>query len=166
MKTTFTQIYEQYRDWLWIVALEYLNDEFEAKDVVQDVFVKLWKKDNLHEFNSKAHLKGHLYLTVKNACINILDKRKVKERKLSKFLLIKEYKTEYYNKFENIELNEKLEKAIYALPPIRQTVFILKYLLGKSHNEISHLLDITVESTRKHIKLALKDLRSDLKTTL
>ena len=63
---------------LFYHAFSFLNDEEEAKDVVNDVFERVWMNFEKLEFSSS--LVPLLYTLVRNRCVSLIRHKKVKER--------------------------------------------------------------------------------------
>jgi RNA polymerase sigma-70 factor (ECF subfamily) len=57
---------------------------------------------------------------------------------------------------------ELLDRAVEKLPGQQQKVYLLHRRQGLSHAEIAHQLNLSVETVKKHMTLALKAIRNDL----
>jgi RNA polymerase sigma-70 factor (ECF subfamily) len=122
----FKIVYTGYRDSLYKEAYDFLKDEEEAKEVVQETFIALWNSRH-HLIIPDNNLKNFLIHTVENRCTDILRKRKSKE----KFI---DYINSTFRTFNHINPPEKKELASYmqqvvlALPEKRLEIFILQYI--------------------------------------
>ncbi len=155
-------IYITYRKWLYVVALGILQHSSDAEELVQDFFIEMWERGNGKEFSDIGQLKNYLYVCVRNRCFNRLETNRTQRKRLKK-LLPEEDLTLPSNHLENTELQRQLNEAISKLPPVRSRVFQMGYLLQRSRKEIAAAMGISQESVKKHIALALKDLRLALK---
>ena len=85
-KTLYESLYPQ----LCLFAYRYLNDLEISKDIVQDVFVKVWE-DNIR-FLNKSHITGYFYKTVKDTCLDYLKSKDDKVTKPYKLTFVHSYR--------------------------------------------------------------------------
>lgn len=161
-EAAFDHIYTAYRKWLWIAALGILQNETEAEEIVQEFFIDFWQVQAEKDFTDINHLKKYLFVSIRNRCINKLESNKVKKRRYERMNLPQGF-TLPANRLEQNELQRLLNDAIGKLPPVRSKVFRMGYLFQRSRKEIANALNISEESVKKHMMLALKDLRVSLK---
>lgn len=69
-KENFHRTYEKYSDLVYRLCLLYLKNESDAKDGLQDIFLKLWEKKP--SFKNEQHTQAWLIRTTKNYCLDIL----------------------------------------------------------------------------------------------
>lgn len=158
---TFDIIFNELYVPLVVFATRYLNHHEEvAEDLVQDAFVNLFQKKVV--FNKKIALKGYLFQSVKNACLNY----KKRHSKLQH--LIQEGKTS--NQMEDASLVEKmyqeeeyhkLKKSINQLPTRCKEIFQLS-LRGVNNEDIAKQLGISKETVKSHKKRGKKLLAKSL----
>jgi RNA polymerase sigma-70 factor (ECF subfamily) len=144
------------------LAYTLVKDADAAKDVVQQVFIKLWHKQN--ELSIHGPMEAYLYRMVINASLNYIEKEKktirLEDHVARISLLTVEPK-------ENSGVTEKREaivrNAIAGLPPRCQTVFSLSRFENLSNKEIADQLGISLKAVEKHVTIALKTLRTKLR---
>ncbi|WP_162946235.1 RNA polymerase sigma-70 factor [Chitinophaga barathri] len=158
----FDYVYTSYRKWLWIAALGILQHEADAEEVVQEFFIEFWQRMEQRQFNDVNHLKNYLFISVRNRCLNKLQRDKVTRKRNEQMLQLTDF-TAPYNQLENSELQQQLREAIDKLPPIRSRVFKMGYLFNYTRKQIAAALNVSEETVKKHMILALKDLRLSLK---
>ncbi len=137
----------------------YLKDTDKASDIAQECFIRLWK-ENL-KFNSEENIKGFIYVTAKNLCLNEIKHKEVVDRYSSfAFLDSDEYVKSAI--FEE-EVYGIIYKPINSFAP-RSRKFITLVLQDFSNGEIAEKLNISVNSVRtlkqnayKRLRLLLKD---------
>jgi RNA polymerase sigma-70 factor, ECF subfamily len=133
-----------------------------AKDVVQQVFIKLWQKQQ--DLNIRGPIEAYIYRMVINTSFNHIEKEKkyvrLEYQSVQSFELPNETK-DNSNALADREI--KVRKAIAELPPQCQTVFSLSRFDNLSNKEIAEHLGISVKTVEKHITVALKSLRITLK---
>jgi len=82
-KKTFTkndlkEIFNTHYEPLVQYANRFLFSKNECEDLVQDVFVGLWEKENI--FPNELSLKAYLYKTTRNKCYNAIKHNKIKDK--------------------------------------------------------------------------------------
>lgn len=130
-----------------------------AQDITQDVFVKIYEKRQLLEIHTS--LKAYLYTAVRNNCFDHLKIHKIHQRhkdqikQESSDLVIEDDDT-----VDQIELQDKIYKAIQTLPEQNQKIFKLSRFEAKTNQEIAELLNISKRTVETHISNALKKIKS------
>lgn len=150
---------EKYHHDLCVYANNLCGNYDEAKDIVQNVFLKLWEKRQ--KINEIKSFKSYLYKAVFNRFIN-------EYRKNSKFLVFeKEYidsLNELVNSSEVDLLHQKIElvkKEIENLPSKCKKVFLMSKQDGLTNIEIADYLNISAKTVENHITKAFKILRKN-----
>ena len=146
---------------LCILSYYYLKDINEAKDVVQNVFVKIIEQKKLRELkNSENYLKA----AVRNASLKKIEKRKQLDTLNNHHLFYTQTSTEEQ---EAIMLKNKINlyKKIDLLPEQCKKVFLLCVLDDLKYKEAAEILNISVNTVKTQMKKAFKRLRSSLKDT-
>ena len=157
----FEKLYFEYYTYLCQSIYRFIRDEEITRDIVQDVFLKYWKK--IHELRINESPKAYL----KRACINeALNYIKEKDRRKNRENIYSEEIAQTKNNSSQPdsiyiadETSENINKAIDQLPPACRTTFLLSRHEQKSYKEIASLLSISVNTVEKHIGKALKILR-------
>jgi RNA polymerase sigma-70 factor, ECF subfamily len=168
--TRFENVFRQYYQPLWHLSQYYLGDKDEAREVVQDAFMKLW--EIRYDIEPDSNLKNFLFTLVKNNCLNILKHNQIKLKHHEKIQWI-----EMYYQYESLagmnedyleinELRDKIELAIQHLPEHSRAVFEMSRFGNMKNQEISEKLGITVKTVEAHMTKALKILRQELKDYL
>jgi len=164
----FQEFYQCYFKRLHNYAVLFTNKTDIAEDIVQEAFFKIWdKRDNI---DCNQSITGLIYKTVRNSCINSLQKQKT-HQKFVNFALQFEAIDNLYKIDFDVESTEQEDQSIYAeiqkaidqLPEKRREVFVLSKLDGQSHAEIAKNLEITPKGVERHITLANKNLKTKLK---
>lgn len=152
----FEQLFRENYSRLCFHAFSFLNDEEAAKDVVNDVFEKVWM--NFDKIERKEALLPLLYTLVRNHCVSFLRHRKVKERFAYEFVLREEADEEY---MEYESLIERLRGSIEKLPDKLKVVFRKCFLDGKKYQEAADELAISINTVKTHVNKALRILREE-----
>lgn len=160
MKTPDQNILEaifmkHYKEWC-LLSFGYLENEAEAEDVVQDVFVKLLLRDGLNEI---LDLKNYVHVAVRNMSLTRVKALK-KERKTR---LISVSTPSFESDIIKAEIEEDIRKRIEALPGQSKRVFKLCVLEGQKYVSAASDLGISVNTVKYHLKKSFKILRLNLR---
>ena len=163
----FDEIFRQYSKPLFYYAVKFVDDEV-AKDVVQDIFLKLWSDRSIIVRQS---LNSLLFTMVRNSCLQQLEKQKVRNNYIetTKLILQKEellFYTEEQSSLIEQELEDKLNEALNSLPVRCKQVFLMSRFENKRNREIGEELNISVKAVEKQITKALAIIRVEMKDYL
>jgi len=154
----FEYFFHQYYTSLCFFANSILHNEDEAKDLVQDCFVKLWNGKTIKERSETV--KSFLYTAVRNRCVDFLRKKKViKKAQLQLIKTENDLPLEYFDEVAFAEMIRQIVGHIEDLPLKMQQIFKLYYVEGKKYNQIAIELNSSPEAVRKQKARALKLIR-------
>lgn len=132
-------------------------DHDDANDVLQNVFIKVWK--NLENFREDAQLYTWLYKIATNESLTFLEQQK---RKTS--ISLSEVETGLSNKlradpqFRPNKLEWKLQRAILSLPDKQRIVFNLRYYDEMPYEEMSKVLETSEGALKASYHHAVKKI--------
>lgn len=158
----FSEIYTRFNASLFAFAYKKIGDKEEAKDVVQEIFIKLWQ--NRAFFELKISLPSYLYRAISNRALDIFAHKKIKDSYVSRlqtFVTNNAEQADYLIREKDIQ--NLIAAEIALLPPKMQEVFKLSREMQLSHKEIARELSISEETVKVHMKRALQMLRKTLK---
>lgn len=158
-ETAFNNIFERYRDLMFLEANRRLQSEDEAMDTVQEVFVYLWQKKA--SVQVKVSLRNYLVQAIRYNCSNKLRAHAMLQKRQQQYAHFKETITQPFP-IENMELGMHLNNAINSIAPASRTAFEMLYIQQKSQKEIAAEMGISLFTVKNHIVLALKKLRQNL----
>lgn len=157
----FKEMFNRYNLLLYSHVLNKLNDEDEARDIVQDIFVALWEKRALIQ---ETNIAGYLFTAARNKTLNVIKHKKIVSKYEDDFKHFTGLTTS--NHTENIlykkELEAIIEAEIAALPPRMRLVFELSRKGYLTHQEIADQLGISRQTVNDHIKNSLRILRTKI----
>lgn len=144
------QLYQKYFKAMFQICLSYSGDRAEAKDILQEAFIKVFI--NLEKFNPNNSLEGWIRRIVTNTAIDYFRKRK-------RLVYLDEFPDEpdEYERgsFSFQELtNEIILYHIKKLPDGARVVFNLFAVEGLKHKEIAEKLNITEGTSKSQYKRA------------
>ena len=142
-------------------AKRFLSDIDEAKDAVQEIYIKLWNmRDDLDQYNSVEALAMRM---TRNLC---LDKIKLKKTVPLNNTLIKEEADNsswMREKEEEITIAVKrAKKIIETLDEPQRTIMQLRDMQGYDYEEIAQILNMNVNTIRVSLSRARKKVKEEL----
>ena len=167
--TDFDQLFLKYHHPLFLYTLKFIENEDEALDMVQDVFISVWEKGQYHL--SDEQVKAYLFAAVKNSCLNYIKHLKVvRTFEHQTALQLKEMEAAYYQSGESSliekEVLQKIDDAIDSLTDVYKEVIILSRFEGLKNKEIAERLNIPVRTVETRIFRAIAMLRTKLPVRL
>ena len=167
-RAAFHLLFEAYKDRVYSIALHYSNEEAMARDVTQQVFLKLFT--SIDQFRKDAGFSTWLYRIVANACIDEHRKRK-RFVPFSPEIEVKNMsaKGSQEESYHRRQVADCVRGAIAELSPKLRLPILLKYIEGLSYDEIADTLGCSIGTVssrlnRGHKMLArkLSHLRSEI----
>ena len=159
----FRYLYDKYASTLRYFSAKYVDDDATIEDVVQDAFPNLWEKRN--EFKTESTIKAYLYKIVRSFSVDTIRRRNIANRYAEKIVLEKEDQEFFLENIVESEVFQMIQTVFNELSPSCREVYQLS-LHGKSHEEISQLLDISINTVKKHKNNANHYMRERLKHVL
>ena len=158
----FTTLYNMYNKSLFTVITNLVRDQEEAEDVLQEVFVKIWK--NIESYNES---KGRFYTWILNIARNTaIDKLRSKGFNNSKknlssdnFVHLLDDSNKLTNRIDTIGIKEFVQK----LKPKCIQLIELLFFQGYTQQEASDELEIPLGTVKTQNRNCINDLRNYLK---
>jgi RNA polymerase sigma-70 factor, ECF subfamily len=158
-------LFKEYYKRLHRIAYQVVNDTDLAEDVVQEVFISVWKnKDSL---TIKTTIEGYLVKATVNKAITFLEKNQ------------RNHKTELTEQIEyikNADLSnnnfdfELFQSMVYVsldkLPPKCKAIFMLSRFENMKNKEIAEHLGINIKTVENQMSIAMNKLNTELKPKL
>lgn len=158
-------LFGKFFDYLCAVVYRVIHDYEAARDVVQDIFLDLWKKRET--LNVQIALRPYLRRAAVNRALNYIKRKRIVPNDDED--AASEIPSAMPSSQESMEKNE-LEARIYAviesLPPKCKLVFGMSRFESMSYQEIADALDISIKTVENQISKALKILRAEVQVFL
>ncbi len=174
-RESFRQLFELHKDRVWSVALHFIGDEAAARDITQQVFLKLFTAIN--HFRGEAGFSTWLYRLTVNACLD-------EQRRRRRFLSFDFFKTgdgssvgrnlmeqQQAKQFEQqlqamaqedhhaqLELSAAVKAAVKELKPKLRMAILLKYFEGLSYEEMASVLGCSAGTVASRLNRGHKEL--------
>ena len=154
----FNLIVRAYQQKLYWHIRRMLVDHEDANDVVQNVFIKVWK--NLDNFRADSELYTWLYRIATNESITYLEQKKKRIH-----LDIEEVGSQLEansDGFEGDKIQLKLQQAISQLPEKQRSVFLLKYYEEMTYEDMSKIFNTSTGALKASFHHAVKKIEGFL----
>lgn len=160
-KNALEDLFNYYYPRLYQFSKSFLKLEDGIEDILQEVFVKIWK--NRTNIRSSETFSPYIFTMTRNLLLNELRRRlsnqKTKE-KILKLSVLDEYHS--FDKLEYGELKETVDQIVNNLPEKQREVFLLSRYEGLSHKEIAERLDISTKTVEYHISQSINTIKNKL----
>jgi RNA polymerase sigma-70 factor (ECF subfamily) len=151
-------LYDRYSKVVYSVALRVLRDPAAAEDVLQDVFMSIWRRpDNFSA--ARGSLGGWLVVVARNRSIDVLRRKRPSEQ------VEEVYLASPFNLANEAERNSIMERAravIARLPLEQRKTLEMAYFDGLTHSEIAEITGDPLGTVKTRIRSALMTLRKEL----
>jgi RNA polymerase sigma-70 factor (ECF subfamily) len=156
-QAAFAEYYESSVDRLVRAVMHITGDEEEARNIAQDSYVKLWQQRDAIE-----HLDGFLFTTASNAAFDALKRRASRTRYQNEQMFLQSggYDIPADAGMLTMEIERLIESAIERMPPQRRRIFEMNREEGLTYTEIARRMNLSYNTVRNHMALALSDIRS------
>tara|TARA_R110002049_G_scaffold290103_4_gene473388 strand:+ start:79 stop:630 length:552 start_codon:yes stop_codon:yes gene_type:complete len=142
------QLYDNYCNAMFAIACRYLKNEEDAKDAMQEGFIKAFSK--IHSYEPNSEFGAWLKRIVINQCLDVLKKEKLEFQPLNDEVMTMESKTDWH--FEDTLNKNDILNAMESLPTKYKVTVQLYLIEGYDHLEISEILDIPIKTSRTHLR--------------
>lgn len=161
-REAFDLLFYMYAEKLSRFSLTFYNDEADAEEIVQEVFLKIWI--NRGKISDPSTFNAYIYTIAKNLIFNNL-KKNIYKKKYESYLY--SHQPTHQNTTENEvifnETRKNIDKALGELSTKRKEVFLLSRRDGLKNREIAEKLDISIKTVESHMSFSLKYLNEKFK---
>lgn len=157
----FRKLFDLYRQEVYSYSKSLVKSSHTAEEIVQDVFLKVWlQRKNI---NPDLSFKSFIFTIARNLAFNFL-KKAANNKKLIEEIFYRSQK--FFNATEQhiqeVELEIIRQEALKLLPPKRKRIFQMSRDEGKSYQDISLELKISVSTVKNQMSKALETHRTFL----
>lgn len=153
----FGFLYAKYRTPLMRFTLRYVRSETVAHDIVQDVFLSVWK--SRERFSTIKLFHSYIYCAARNIAVDYLRGMTMRQRyvanmpaaALSEWMVEEQYSAQ--------ETARIVRAQVLKMPPQRCRVFALSRIEGMNRKEIARDLHLSPKTVANHLHLALQEIR-------
>lgn len=141
-------------------ARQILQDEEEAKDVIQDVFLKLWQKRG--DLVKIENIEAFALRMTRNRCLDLIRARRTVSIEGTKIYKGTQEDSSDTDQLVNEEMALLAKRIIAQLPDIQRTVIHLRDIEQLEYEEIAQATDLTVNTIRVNLSRARKKVRDEI----
>jgi RNA polymerase sigma-70 factor (ECF subfamily) len=162
-EAALAELIRRHQPRVYQIAYRLLKDPLEAEDAVQEVFIKVYEK--AHRFEPRGAVAAWLHRITANHCLNLLRQRRPQESlDREDALPVTDPGGTPLQALEKLDLSQRLEALLEALPEKQRQALMLKQYAGLSYQEIAaemglspQAVDGLLKRARQFLKKALQD---------
>ena len=154
----FEALYREHSGWVYALAKRLADDDQEASDMTQEVFIRMWQK--LDSFRGESELRYWLRRLATNVCLTRLSNDK---RRRSRVFAADDLESfERGGAASGTDAGIDLERAIRMLPPGARQVFVLSEVEGYKQREVAEMTGVAEGTVKAQLHRARKLLQAAL----
>jgi len=153
----YTQLIQPIKAQLFKMAFRIVGNSAEAEDVVQEVFIKIWKKKD--DLNTITNLEAWCMRVTKNHALDKLRSKHKKLEALPEHLDFKETSASPHEKVETSDTMGHIKAIMEKLPGLQKSVIELRDIDGHSYQEIAEMLEISLDKVRVYLFRARQTMK-------
>ncbi len=154
------ELYDRYSHVVYGVALRVLQDTGAAEDVLQDIFLQLWRKPDAFD-SSRGSLSAWLAVIARHRSIDRLRKRRP-ETELEDCVIVSA--TDLRDETERSLVIEKVRVVMNEMSPDQRAAMEMAFFQGLTHTEIAEKTGEPLGTIKTRIRSGLQQLRARLAT--
>lgn len=140
-------------------AAHFLKNEDEARDVVQDVFLKLWQKKE--ELDQVENMEAFVMRMTRNRCLDIIRAQRLVPMDAETDRQLKQASTDVHSSIELSESAGQVRQLIDQLPELQRQVMHMRDIEQLEYEEIAELTGLQVNAIRVNLSRARKKVRDE-----
>jgi len=153
-------LYDRYASIVYSVALRVLSDTGAAEDVLQEVFMQLWRNPGAFD-SSRGNMAAWLAVIARNRAIDTLRKRHSETNLADEVVSVE---PDMAGDAERARAMEKVRRALSAMPPVQRDALEMAYFEGLTHTEIAAKTGEPLGTIKTRIRTGLLALRKVFET--
>ncbi len=158
----FQALFDHYGKKIYTFSMGYLSDPFEAEEIVQEVFIKIWSIRK--ELSTSKSFDSFIFTIAKNAILNTIRKTKYQQAYLAWAQLNPQKNILLEEEIDFHELERNYRRSVERLSPRRKEIFLLSRENNLSNAEIATHLGISVKTVENQMTSALAEIKKHLKS--
>lgn len=159
-QAVFSYLYDNYSGALHAIILNIVNEEELASDVLQEVFVKIWKQIDSYD-SSKGRLFTWMLNIARNASIDAIRSKSYQNSRQNRELTEDMYAMVGSSQTRTDQIG--LRKMVHNLKEEYKVLVELSYFQGYTQDEISKMLNVPLGTVKTRLRTALIQLREIIK---
>lgn len=159
----FKKIFDENKNWIFNLALQYVQNIEDAEEIVQDVFISI--HENLSKFKENSKLSTWIYRITINKSLDLIKQKNAKKRKGFFVSIFNSDESNGVDKeipdfnHPGVQIEDKeqltiLFKKINVLPENQKTAIILSKIEDKNMKEVSEIMGISIKALESLLQRA------------
>lgn len=156
----FYEIYNRFNKTLYHFTKKFIQDTDLIDDIIHDAFLNLWNAR--HRIKGDHPIEAYLFRITRNLVFKQLKSQMKSADAMIELKYFEESRIVEPSAEQSVIEEEYIdiyELAIDRLPPQRKRIFIMSREQGLSHKEIAQYLEISPNTVKEHMSLAIKTIR-------
>ena len=158
----FRELYVRYSDMIYRHILACVNSSFDADDIFQDFFIKLWEKRE--SFRVTTNVKAYLLVELRHHILNTIKEQQIRWKYQEASAATTDEADNYtWVKISSDDLKLRLREVVEKFPPRLKTVYILSREQNLSVREIAERLAASEQTVKNQLTEILRRLKNEMK---
>lgn len=154
-QSAMAALYDRYSSIVYAVALRVLQDTGAAEDVLQDIFMQLWRNPGLFDA-SRGNMAAWLAVIARHRAIDALRRRRP-ENDIADIVVSVE--TDFAGEADRSRAMDRVRGALQTMPVPQRSALEMAYFEGLTHNEIAEKTGEPLGTIKTRIRTGLLSLR-------
>lgn len=157
----FHELYSRYSGIVYRHILARVNSSFDADDIFQEFFTKVWEKRGSLEMTSSV--KGYLLVWLRNHILNTIKLEQIRDKHHELSQGEKEEADDYtWVRIVADDLHDKIKQVVEAFPPRLKCVYMLSREQNLSVKEIAEKLSVSEQTVKNQLTEILRRLKNEM----
>jgi RNA polymerase sigma-70 factor, ECF subfamily len=163
---TFRQVFEEHERGVHAAAMRILGNAAQAQDVVQDVFLRVWRRPATFDAN-RGELGSYLRLMARSRALDLWREGQAAGRASDRLKVVVDgaeprVEEQPASAIERADARESVRDALRRLPEPQREALVLAYWGGLTADQIAHREDVPLGTAKSRIRLGLAKLRAEV----
>jgi RNA polymerase sigma-70 factor (ECF subfamily) len=157
----FSTLFHRYRQLVYNIGWTYTEDKGLAEDILQDVFISLWKHRG--KLTRIDNFRGYVYTIAKNRAVRVLEQlENLRGRATFTASFQAQYQLDHTKELSESSIMLLVQEAMEHLSPQQRRAFELSRMQGLPREEAAAQMGISKATFSVHLTIALKRIRAFL----
>src|SRR3954471_5927160 len=167
---TFRQVFEEHERGVHAAAMRILGNAAQAQDVVQDVFLRVWRRPRAFDAR-RGELGSYLRLMARSRALDLWREGQAAGRASDRLKVVVEHAEERVDERPGLAVErdasrEAVREALRRLPDSQREALVLASWGGMPADKIARRAEVPLGTAKSRIRLGLTKLREDLRVAL
>lgn len=164
-KGAFRELFLRYTPRIYKFAYSYLKNRNDAEEIIQIVFLKIWKKRNT--IDTSKNIRAYIFKITVNSIYDFIKQKKSEYSFQKRFRLNKIFpENNTWNTLINNEMQHNLLNCINKLPNRQKKIFQLSKVEGYTNDEISVKTGLSKRTVENHLYRAILFLKQNFRNEI